>query len=335
MRPTLSAALLALLLTSLATGRARAHDPGLSSLTIEPVAEGLSLRLVVRSADLTLAGRTGGDGCLGSGVLAELDAPALQAVSMECRALDDAHTVFEGMLLGPSDTPRALSLTLLDTLARGHRTFVRVLDEAGEVHATRMLARAHEPLRVTLSPRAQESFFVLGLVHIATGFDHLLFLTVLLIGVDRLRRMVQVVTAFTLAHSLSLALATLGWVDVPSQLVEATIAASIVMVALRSALGGQLQGERLATTFVLGLVHGLGFATALRELGVAGERWSIVAPLLAFNVGVEAGQLVFGALVLPCLLWARGSGWLAGRAPRFVSGLAAIAGLAWLLQRTS
>lgn len=335
MARSLSAALLALALLSLAVGRARAHDPGLSALTVIERADGLSLQLVVRSVDLTLARRDGPRGCLGDGVIAEVQAGRAHPVALRCRPLDDAHTMFEGTLTRLGSAPSALSLTLLEELPRGHRTYVRIVDEAGAVQATRMLARAHEPLHVTRGVAAQKSFFVLGLAHIAGGFDHLLFLTVLLIGVDRLRRMVQVVSAFTFAHSLTLALATLGWLRVPAQLVEATIAASIVVVALRSCLGGRAQAERLSITFVLGLVHGLGFASALHDLGVAGERWSIVVPLLAFNAGVEAGQLAFGALAVPLLLWVRRSGWLAGQLPRLLSGLAALAGLAWLLQRTT
>ncbi|HEY6879506.1 MAG TPA: HupE/UreJ family protein [Polyangiales bacterium] len=322
------------LLIFLCAARAFAHDPGLSMLTVAAERGQLVFRLVVRTVDLPLTRRGDRPGCSGAGVLANVqraDAPALAA---HCRAVDAEHTAFEGTL-PPDRGGTELSIALLSELPRGHRTFARVLDTAGRTKSERMLTRDHAPLAIEHAPPVHESFFWLGVVHIATGIDHLLFLTLLLLGVDRVRRMAQVVTAFTLAHSLTLALATLGWVRLPSEPVEAAIAASIVVVGLRSCVAPQVQTERLAVTFLLGLVHGLGFASALRELGVQGTSREVVLPLLQFNLGVEAGQLAFGALVLPCLLWARESAWLAGRTPRLVSGMAALAGLVWLLQRTS
>jgi hydrogenase/urease accessory protein HupE len=138
----------------------------------------------------------------------------------------------------------------------------------------------------------------LGIEHILTGVDHLLFVLALILLTDSLWRLVRTVTAFTLAHSLTLALATLGVVRVPQAPVEATIALSIVFAAaevVRRREGGSRLDPWLIA-FAFGLLHGFGFAGALREVGL--PPGAIVPALFFFNVGVEAGQLLFIAAVL-------------------------------------
>lgn len=140
-----------------------------------------------------------------------------------------------------------------------------------------------------------------GIEHIAFGFDHLLFVTALMLIVRDWRKLVKAVTAFTAAHSITLTSATLGWVTLPSAPVETMIAISIVMVAAEVVRmeRGQLS---LAITspwimaFAFGLLHGFGFAGALVELGL--PQTDIPLALLAFNVGVELGQLAFIAVIL-------------------------------------
>jgi hypothetical protein len=200
--------------------------------------------------------------------------------------------------------------------------------------AERLLVRGGPPLQSELTPRTTPSFLVLGVEHIAAGLDHLLFLGVLLLGVRDWRRMALVVSCFTLAHSVTLGLATLGWLQLPSQLVEVAIAASIVLVALRTLASRPRLGERLSATFAFGLLHGLGFASVLRELGVQGASLAVLRPLLLFNLGVELGQLAIGALALPALLYLQRSA-LAAPGTRVLSGLAAAAGLVWLVQRAT
>ncbi|MBA1345425.1 HupE/UreJ family protein [Rhizobium sp. WYCCWR 11146] len=140
-----------------------------------------------------------------------------------------------------------------------------------------------------------------GIEHIAFGFDHLLFVAALMLIVRDWRKLVKAVTAFTAAHSITLTSATLGWVTLPSAPVETMIAISIVLVAAEVVRmeRGQLS---LAITspwlvaFAFGLLHGFGFAGALVELGL--PRNDIPLALLAFNVGVELGQLAFIAVIL-------------------------------------
>jgi hydrogenase/urease accessory protein HupE len=143
------------------------------------------------------------------------------------------------------------------------------------------------------------AYAVLGVEHILSGWDHLLFVISLLLLVGFNRRLVATVTAFTLAHSLTLGLSALGWLSLRSPPVEATIALSILLVC-SEALGTQDSLARrwpALVAFIFGLVHGLGFAGALREIGLP-EQHLFVA-LLTFNLGVEAGQLL---VLLVCWL---------------------------------
>lgn len=145
------------------------------------------------------------------------------------------------------------------------------------------------------------SYLVLGVEHILGGVDHLLFVLALLLIVQGTRRIVTTITAFTLAHSLTLVAATLGWVHVPGPPVEASIALSIVFVAAEIVHGqrgrtGLTARAPWTVAFCFGLLHGFGFAGALAEVGL--PEASIPVALLTFNVGVELGQLMFVALLL-------------------------------------
>lgn len=145
------------------------------------------------------------------------------------------------------------------------------------------------------------SYLVLGVEHILQGLDHLLFVLALLLVVRGAGRIVATVTAFTVAHSLTLVAATLGWVHVPGAPVEAIIALSIVFVASEVLHGlkgrpGLTARAPWVVAFSFGLLHGLGFAGALAEIGL--PEGEIPLALLTFNVGVEIGQLLFIGAVL-------------------------------------
>jgi hydrogenase/urease accessory protein HupE len=150
------------------------------------------------------------------------------------------------------------------------------------------------------------TYLRLGIEHILLGFDHLLFVLGLLLLARSTLVLVKTITAFTAAHSVTLALATLGVLHVPGPPVEATIALSIVFVAreILAAPGTSLAArEPWAVALAFGLLHGLGFAGALAEIGLPGAE--IPLALAAFNVGVEIGQLAFVAAVLLTLRLAR------------------------------
>jgi hypothetical protein len=145
-----------------------------------------------------------------------------------------------------------------------------------------------------------------------------------------LRDVVKVVSAFTVAHSLTLSIASLGWVALPSRLVESAIAASVIAAALNNVLPF-MRGTRWLAAFLLGLLHGFGFASVLADLGL--PPGSLAVTLLGFNLGVELGQLACVAAFLPLAFALRGS--LFYRRAVLVGGSAAIALLAcaWLAER--
>jgi hypothetical protein len=175
----------------------------------------------------------------------------------------------------------------------------------------------------------------LGVVHIAEGIDHLLFVLVLVLLVDRTRALVATITAFTLAHTLTLALAVLGIVAVPPAPVEAAIALSIILVAAEVARGPS-DAPSLARrrpwliAFAFGLLHGLGFAGALREIGV--PRDGVALALVGFNVGVELGQLGFVVLLLPVRALLRRAPVVVQRVPAYAVGTLAVV---WTLERVA
>ncbi|MES1263013.1 MAG: HupE/UreJ family protein [Peristeroidobacter soli] len=141
------------------------------------------------------------------------------------------------------------------------------------------------------------AYLALGVEHILSGIDHLLFVAALLFLVGFNRKLVWTITAFTLAHSLTLASAALGWLTLRSPPVEATIALSIVLVASEALNPRETLAKRLPAlvAFLFGLVHGLGFAGALADIGLPKNH--LATALLTFNVGVEIGQLMAVAVV--------------------------------------
>ena len=178
-------------------------------------------------------------------------------------------------------------------------------------------------------------FVRLGVEHIWTGYDHLLFLLALLAVCASFRASVRVISCFTLGHSLTLALATLVWVNLPSRITEPLIAASIVYVGVENLLGrGAEPRGRGVLTFGFGLIHGFGFASVLRELGVGVNGSGLALPLFSFNFGVELGQIVIAALVLPLLWQLRKWEWFLRLGVPAISALVVLAGLYWLIART-
>jgi hydrogenase/urease accessory protein HupE len=214
----------------------------------------------------------------------------------------------EGGLDGSAIHIDGLESTLTDVLVRLER-----LD--GATRTLRVVPSAPSFV-VEAEPSSWEvarTYLALGVEHILLGADHLLFVLALLILVRGVRQLAGTITAFTAAHSLTLAAATLGWVHVPSPPVEASIALSIVFLA-REILAAQQGHSGLGSrqpwlvAFLFGLLHGLGFAGALSEVGLPAH--AIPVALLFFNVGVELGQLAFVAVVLAALAGLKQIRWL-------------------------
>ena len=143
-------------------------------------------------------------------------------------------------------------------------------------------------------------FLELGIEHIFTGYDHLAFLLALLLATTTLVSLAKIVTCFTLGHSVTLVLATLGVVALPPRFIESLIALSIAYVAIENFVGRTLV-HRWIVTLVFGFVHGFGFSNVLREMGLGRSRLAI--SLFSFNFGVEIGQLAFVAILFPLLVY--------------------------------
>jgi hypothetical protein len=173
-------------------------------------------------------------------------------------------------------------------------------------------------------------FIGMGAQHILGGADHLLFLAALLALAKNVWSIVSIVTGFTIAHSITLSLATLGYVDVPGGIVEPLIAASIVWVALENLFAPARARRRWLMAAVFGLVHGLGFASALTELGLPHDE--MLRALIGFNIGVELGQLAFVALFMPLVVWLARPGRVP-QLPNTLSMAVAALGAVWLGER--
>jgi len=176
-------------------------------------------------------------------------------------------------------------------------------------------------------------FFELGVEHILKGHDHLLFLLGLWLVCARAKQLVWIVTSFTVAHSLTLLAATMGWVKLPDGFIEPAIAATIAYVGIENLIRRGEPRGRVAVTFAFGLLHGFGFSNVLRAVLATGDAGPPLVPLVAFNLGVEVGQVFASAVGLPIVWWLR----RAERTREYVvpvgSGLVAALGVFWFVER--
>lgn len=173
----------------------------------------------------------------------------------------------------------------------------------------------------------------LGIEHIIPyGLDHILFVVALCLLSRKLKTILWQATAFTVAHSITLALSMKGIIAIPSAVVEPIIALSIVFVAVENVLLNQLKPWRIGVVFLFGLIHGLGFASVLNEIGLPPDRFFL--SLLSFNVGVEIGQLLVIAIVFALLILPFGKRPLYRRAIVFpLSVCIALTALWWTVER--
>jgi hypothetical protein len=204
-----------------------------------------------------------------------------------------------------------------DVIGRGAHTLLRVSVAGQEepLAAALMLADEKRTVEVQLGrpeagreqasagaiPADAMAFLPLGIQHILEGWDHLLFLLALVLPGGRLGTLVRIVTAFTIAHSLTLAAAALELVSVPAAPVEALIALSIAWVAAENLARVRPMSRRWAVAFAFGLIHGFGFSNVLRDIGLPSD--ALLSSLLFFNLGIELGQLLVVLLLVPALAW--------------------------------
>ncbi|MGE0639925.1 MAG: HupE/UreJ family protein [Thermoanaerobaculia bacterium] len=246
--------------------------------------------------------------------------------------LERSRVRLPGGLAGRTIRFDGLEATPIDVLAR--------IDLGGGVVQTLRILPDRPELTIEAAPgawRVSRTYLALGVEHILLGVDHLLFVLALILLVDGWKRLVGTISAFTAAHSLTLAAATLGFVHVPGPPVEAAIALSIVFVAAEIVHGREGRPGLTArapwiVAFTFGLLHGLGFAGALSQVGLPQQ--AIPLALLFFNLGVELGQLAFVAVVLALLalgrrMPVRGPAWSWRIAPYAIGSLA----MFWVIQR--
>ncbi len=351
---------LAIFLLTILFSRASAHDPGLSALAIRPAPDGVSAVLTFSSADIESLSPaspvdTDGDRQVSpaefSAALPALTSLARRSLEIEGNgqrselsevsvALSDSHTIeFRLSFSGPHSLHLRVSSTLLSQLPFGHRQFLVVRDQGGATLRQTMLDASNRVWTAEVNDlsafQAKSGFWpflILGVEHILTGYDHLLFLVALLLVGSTLGEAAKTITAFTLAHSITLALATLDLVSVPASVIEPLIALSIIYVGLENVFRKEIRGRWLVT-FAFGLVHGFGFATVLRELGI-GAGGAAIVPLLSFNLGVECGQVLIAAMVLPIIWKLRTNPLFVTRYATASSSLVILAGGYWFVERT-
>ena len=229
-----------------------------------------------------------------------------------------------------------------DVIGRGTHTLLRVNVEGREEPVSPVVLLGDEtrsavfdlgtPARTGAerAPRGAVGFLPLGIQHILEGWDHLLFLLALVLPGGSLGNLIRIVTAFTVAHSLTLAAAVLAWVSVPPAPVEALIALSIAWVAAENLARGQPMSRRWIVAFAFGLIHGFGFSNVLRGIGLSTD--ALLSSLMWFNLGIELGQLLVVLLLVPTLAWV-GRQPLGRPVPQVLSALILVASLVLLVHR--
>lgn len=334
--------------------RVGAHDPGLSALDISIGEHGVEATLAVALADVQALEALRGDALMDAAgnvarqsVDVHIDGRRL-ASDVKSVVVQNTRSVEVTLAFEPLHGERLAVQSQLPLIApRGHRELVTVKAD-GHLLISRLFDAANHDVAVSIPATpsrdgARDSgpallrdrvarFVAIGVSHILSGYDHLVFLAGLLLASRRIRQVVAVLSAFTVAHSLSLALAASGVVHLSPSLVEPLIALSIAYVGVETLLR-RGQGPDWRIVFTCGLIHGLGFAGALLDLGLGATASQFLLSLLSFNVGVEAGQLMVAALAVPVIAVLRQwPMWQTKLAPA-CSIAVAVSGVCWFVQR--
>lgn len=324
---------------------ASAHDPGLSSAELTIRDQDIAVVLTFSDRDIAALSIPAGWLEAFAQRAATIDSGAGEEGPLSAAARQSENNVVFDLTFRRASRADRITFhsAFLRALPFGHRQVFVARDADGAEIARTILSTRDDATVVTLASPVHHDetrgtfldFLLLGVRHIWTGYDHLLFLFALLLVCRTFRDAAVVISFFTVAHSLTLALATFDVVQLSSRIVEPAIALSIVYVGAENLLrrGREIRGRGLLT-FAFGLVHGLGFAAVLRELGVAASR-AAVMPLFSFNTGVELGQLAVASVAWPLIsmLRQRTTIWPRLGVP-VCSALIVLAGGYWLVERT-
>src|SRR4051812_6585321 len=273
-------------------------------------------------------------------VAVEADGAACSGVPSEIRPPSPGRASMEVVVLYACRAP-IRNLTIRNgidaVLGTDHHTIADIQWPGGNNQV--VFEKAHRLVTIAITgntaPEHQAagtfaSYFGLGVEHILLGFDHVLFVVALLLRGGRLLSLVAIVTAFTVAHSITLLLSVLGFITLPARIVEPVIALSIAYVAFENLTTKSVVSRRWLVSFVFGLVHGFGFAGALAEVGLPAS--GLAAALVGFNLGVEAGQTLIVGVMLPLITWLQRFPWEPGLTK--ISSIAIMAvGLVLLAER--
>ena len=339
--------------------QAHAHLMPAGNATVRVLGDSAFVLIAIPAASLQ-GYDADGDGLLGLDELNAHRASLAQQVSNMLDLSDDGRPgrlVFEDLILSHQDgtVPKGLDHVVAmrryqwDAPVRSFRLRAAIFDDRavrdGQLAVRAVLGERAEAAVLTRHRSSHEffagpwasfrNFMVSGTQHILLGADHLVFLLTLLVAGAGWRYWAAAITAFTIAHSITLTFAALGWVQAPPQIIEPLIAASIVVLALHNLLRHTAAARhRMALVFACGLLHGMGIAAVLTDLGLSTE--NRVLSLLGFNLGVELGQVAFVAAMLALLHLVQRqlpAHWHA-MSLRACSLLAALAGTGWMIERT-
>jgi hypothetical protein len=343
---------------------AQAHKPSDSYLSLNVHGDSISGQwdIALRDLDFAIGLDQDGDGKLTWDEIrlrhAAIAAYALERLSLasdkgDCQIntdeqliddhTDGAYSVLRFHVTCPVPvTALTVNYRLFADLDPQHKGLLRLTRDGDTSTAIFDPEHARQTLSLTAPDRWQQfsAYVKDGVWHIWIGYDHILFLLSLLLPAvllaapaDNLRGafidVLKVVTAFTLAHSLTLTLASLSLVSLPSRFVESAIAASVILAAINN-LYPLFRGRRPVAAFLFGLIHGFGFASVLIDLGL--PKGALLASLLGFNLGVELGQLCIVALFLPLAFVLRDT-WLYRRLLTGGSTVIALVAVVWLIER--
>jgi len=338
-----------------------AHDVGLSTATVRLKSDSLQTEITFAVGDINaLAGLDANrDGKVSHAEFAgardrlnamfatnctvRCDADLIEPTEVRCQ-LDDTNNVFVNLDFSTrSFKELEIRFDVIREMTPGHRMFVTLTGPLNETLDERLINQDSPAITIVLdseiiaaredAPQTFIGFLKLGIEHIGMGFDHLLFLFALLIVTRTFKASLRVITSFTLAHTITLGVATFGWFALRPSITEPLIALSIVYVGVENLLcKGEPKGRWLLT-FAFGLIHGFGFASVLRDLGVGASGGGVVVPLLSFNLGVELGQLVIAAIGLPIIWQLSKREWFTRRAVPICSVVIALAGAWWFVER--